>query len=133
MPRNTDTLQIGLAIQAILSDSQALASVIGENKVFPVVAPEGTTFPFVLYAQTGIRETGTKDGLHDETTFVGLDVFSDKYQSCVEASSAVRAALENYSGTVAGYDISDVILDEAVERYADGFYVKELTFAITVE
>ena len=68
MPRNTDTLQIGLAIKAILSDSQALANVIGENKVFPVVAPEGTTFPFVLYGQTGIRETGTKDGLHDETT-----------------------------------------------------------------
>ncbi len=133
MRRRTDTLQIGLAIQAILSNSQELSALIGENKVFPVVAPEGTTYPFILYGQTGIRQVGTKDGIHDETTSVELDVFSDKYQSCVEASSVIRYALEDFTGPVAGFNISEILLDAADERYADGFYVKELEFAITVE
>lgn len=128
-----DTIQIGLAIQEILSTNDALTDLIGEDKVFPVVAAEGTTFPFVLYAQTSLDCVGTKDGIHDEVAIVDINVLSDKYAECVQVASAVRTALEGFRGTAGEYEIDDISLNDASEQYVDAYYVKDLTFAITVE
>lgn len=45
-------LQLGKAIKTILS---------GIDKVYPLVADKGTTFPFIVYRRTGLSPSSTKD------------------------------------------------------------------------
>jgi hypothetical protein len=48
------SLQIGKAIYTILVKNKI-------TKVFPLVADEGTTFPFIVYKRSGLEPSNTKD------------------------------------------------------------------------
>lgn len=46
-------LSIGKVVYSILSSDNSLREIIS-NKIYPLIADEGTTFPFIIYSRIGI-------------------------------------------------------------------------------
>ena len=59
------SLQVGKAIYNLLSND---ANVTGrvQNKIYPLIADTGTTFPFIVYRRTGIEPSDTSSSLFIE-------------------------------------------------------------------
>jgi len=54
------SLQIGKAIYDILHSNTDMVAKL-QDKVFPLIADNNTTFPFIVYKRTGIIPAYTKD------------------------------------------------------------------------
>lgn len=83
---------------------------------FPLNVPEGTSPPFVVYSRTGtVRDqdlggtTGTAVG-----TFT-VDIYADGYMDVKGLADAVRAELNNFSGSGDGVTIQWSHLTEEVD------------------
>ena len=51
-------MEIGKSIYNILSTNGAVSTLVG-TRIFPNVAPQTTTFPFIIYDVTGVQTNDT--------------------------------------------------------------------------
>lgn len=124
------SLQIGKAINALLSDDNAVAAAVG-SKIFPIVSKEGTQYPFIVYQRFGVTPDYCKDGLTGETSNVSVIVAAASYSQSVEIADAVRSALEGKTISFAGgLTVQRIDLAGADEEFIDDAYVQQLTFNI---
>ncbi len=93
------SLQIGKAIYDILHSNTDIVAKL-QDKIFPLISEQNTTFPFIVYKRTGIIPAYTKDrySANDSVT-VEIVVASEKYNESVEIADLVRLALEGKKGT----------------------------------
>lgn len=96
--------------------------------IYPIVAPEKTELPFIVFERDSVNPLYTKDGLVGNETGVTIYVLSNDYTQSVDFADKVRLAFErkkiSYSGiTVNGCDL--ISCDEAFNDYA---YIQKLTF-----
>ena len=63
------------AIYSLLSDDSTLDGLIGNNKIFDSVAPQGTTYPYVIIGLETTRDIGTKT-LDGKVYNVDIEVWS---------------------------------------------------------
>ena len=130
----TDILGIGSAIRALLVSDQDLQEAI-EGRVYPLVAEENATFPFLCYGLLGVRPDETKDGKYafGDTATVGVLVATETYKESVDLSILVRSVLTKFEGVVSDYHISSITLSDATDDYSDGAFYRNLTFEIETE
>lgn len=122
-----NSLQIGKAIYAILSDE-------GITKVFPLVADEGTTFPFVVYRRISLTPASTKDRFnYRELATVEILVASSDYNSGISLAIQIKELLEKTRGTYNGIKIGDVVVTGASEDYIDDTFIQKLTLNIEIQ
>ena len=84
--------KIGSEIRDILS------AALGEDvkaKIFPLVAPANTTFPFLVYRRSGYSPNSDKD-LQGEIVFIELAVITTEYAESVEIANKVADILQAY-------------------------------------
>jgi hypothetical protein len=88
------SLQIGKAIYELLHSNSEIEAKL-QDKVFPLIANNATTYPFIVYKRTNIVPAYTKDrySANDAVT-VDIVVASDKYNDTVDIADLVRLALE---------------------------------------
>lgn len=94
------SLQVGKAIYNLLSND---ANVTGrvQNKIYPLIADTGTTFPFIVYRRTGIEPSDSKDRfIYKEDTYVEVVIASDKYNESIEIADLVRMPYKVKRGTI---------------------------------
>lgn len=121
------SLQIGKAIYLILNDA-------GITKVFPIVADEGTTFPFVVYRRIGLTPASTKDRFnYRELATVEILVASSDYNSGINLAMQIKELLEKTRGTYNGIKIGDVVVTGAIEDYIDDTFIQKLTLNIEIQ
>lgn len=117
-------ISIGKLINYVLTSTPDL---VGE-KVFPIIAPEQTQLPFIVYERDSIDALYTKDELTGNVTQVTIYILSDDYSHSIELAEKVREALEkkrfNYSGIIIK-DCSIINTDEAYNDYA---FIQKITF-----
>lgn len=119
----TNSLLIGKLIYAKLN--QALQT----DKIFPIVAENGTTYPYIVYKRTGLNtNTFSKDGICDDSCSYSITVVSDKYDECVELANEVRRIMEKPRMVTADLVINNNRLISANEEWASNAYLQELTF-----
>lgn len=119
----TNSLLIGKLIYAKLN--QALQT----EKIFPIVAENGTTFPYLVYKRTGLdNKTFTKDGGCEDSCSYSITIVSDKYDESVELANEVRRTLEKPKIVTADLVINNNRLISANEEWANNAYLQELTF-----
>lgn len=84
------------------------------KRLYPVIAPQNVTRPFVTYRRiSGIREQS-----HDGASCLSVDRFQftawdDDYMKTTGArmvSEQIRLALEGYSGTILGVRIDGILM-----------------------
>lgn len=109
-----------------------LYSYVG-NRVFPIVADEGTSYPFLTYKRTGITSYSCKCGIYEDTVNFSVNILTQDYLSGLEIGNLVRKAIEkNLICTIEGCTYNDIMLVGASEQYSADGYVQTLNFQVQV-
>lgn len=125
------SLNIGKVIKDILYQDEALNNVL-KSQVFPLIAEENTTFPFLVYRRNSIRKASTKDYVNDEIASVDVVVASDKYSQSVEIAERARFVLEHGGYEGENFSVDNISLSNASEQYMQNTYIQTLTFDIEI-
>jgi hypothetical protein len=124
MARNIQTISIG----KIINDSLKLYG--SKYSVSPLVAPQDTAYPFVVYKRASIETSYSKDILPmPEKAYVEITVASDTYAEGVTIAEQIRNSMtgitnyENY-----GLRVENSYLTTASEEYVEGAYLQIMVF-----
>ena len=122
-----DSLNIGKAIYTILQTSIDI-----DKKIYPLIADESTTFPFIIYKRTGLTPESTKDNTNENVS-VEINIASSNYSESIDLAIKVRKALEHKKGTYSDIAIEDIVIDDATEDYIEDTFIQTLTFKIELQ
>lgn len=123
-------IQIGKAVYQILSNDTKVTEMVG-NKIYPLIANQGTTYPFIIYRRTGIEPVTSKDRfICSEVTSVDVIIASDRYDESIEVAELVKDALSGKSGIYSGIKVIDINMISADEDYIEDTFIQNLTFNI---
>ena len=87
-------MEIGKAIYNILSTTTNISDLVG-TRIFPNVAPQTTTFPFIIYDVTGVQPNDTKDGASTlDTNDVMISCYSETYSQASDLAQKIRVAMD---------------------------------------
>lgn len=126
------SLQVGKVIYDILSNDESVKQRV-DKKIFPLIAENGTTFPFIIYKRTSIIPYTSKDRfIHQENATVDVLIASDKYFDSIEIADIVKDALQGKKGEFSGIEVKDINLEDAQEDFTDDTFIQNLTFKITI-
>ncbi|MBD5386331.1 hypothetical protein HDR70_00335 [bacterium] len=120
----TDSILIGKHIYKLLSENEELSGHISD-KVFPIIAEDGTTFPFVIYERNSIKGNYCKDGLIEDEVSFGVMVVSLSYLESIEIAQIIRKIFDK--NRLLG-DIYNCRLEQISEDYRDNAYIQQLNF-----
>lgn len=130
--------QVEAALYKIVTTNAAATAVIG-TRLYPLVIPYGVTLPAVAYqristsraaAHTTVSSRGLAEGLY-QFSCVGTS-----YATAKSASSVVRGALDQYSGTVsgvAGVTIDRVHCQNEIDLYNELPDTRQSRYTATVD
>lgn len=105
--------------------SEEIAQLIGD-KVFPIVAPDGTKGDFIIYQRDGYKQEYTKMGVARQIPTVFVNAISDDYDRSLQLASLIDDTL---SGRFSDPDVI-IKLEDSTEDYADKKYFQILQFSI---
>ena len=119
--------KIGSKIKEILTNDSEVTNYIN-NKVFPIVANNGTDIPFVIYRRFNYEPQSNKDYKGESAEFE-VRVVANKYQDSVKIADAVGDALNDYKDN----DVEQIRLITSNEDYLDEVFVQTLNFYIELK
>lgn len=122
------TLQVGKIIYSAITSDTELNSVLN-NRIYPLVAPNDTELPFVVYNRTNVYSTNhTKDGWLNEDCSFQISVVSNKYEESIELADKVRELFENCTISTSSLSITNVRLTSSNEMFNEDEYIQNLYF-----
>lgn len=119
--------KIGKDLTEILLSNSEITNVIGD-KVFPLVANAGTTFPFIVYRRSGYTPASNKD-YTNETVQVELAILSENYIDSVQLADLVGTYLE----TKTTDSIDEIKVINSSEEFIDDTYIQKIYLEITLK
>lgn len=123
-------IQIGKAVYQILSNDTKVKEMVGNN-IYPLIANQGTTYPFIIYRRTGIEPVTSKDRfICSEVTSVDVIIASDRYDESIELAELVKDALSGKNGIYSDIKVIDINMISADEDYIEDTFIQNLTFNI---
>lgn len=122
------SIKIGAAVYSILSSNATITGYIG-NKIFPLVIPENTLLPCIVYERNSDVEY-TRDGAGISTSVIDITCLSEDYTECINIAQAVYDIMNCYKGIVSGISIVDTRLSGLAETFAENAYIQKLTFTM---
>jgi hypothetical protein len=101
----------GKAIYHILTNTTAVTDLVN-TRIFPVVAPQETILPYVVYNTVSNQPTDTKDGASESDTFrIQIDIYAKTNSTksgalqVSEIDKEIRTALDRNVGTHNGVKV----------------------------
>lgn len=82
------------SLVATLKSNTALTALVGTNKIFPLIVPQGTAFPCISYQRISGMPANTLSGHSGlEEIDLQIDVWAKTYAESKAIAKAVRAAM----------------------------------------
>lgn len=119
--------KVGKDLTAILLADSTVHNLVGD-KVFPLVANAGTTFPFIVYRRNNYRPFSNKD-YTDEAADIEIAILSDNYIDSVHVADAVGNALNEKETET----IDEIEITNASEEYNSDTYIQKINIRITIK
>lgn len=120
------TISFGRTIKSLLNAKSIKALI--DNKVYPLIAPLNTTFPYVVYQRTSTPQT-TKDNAYQDNVSIEIIIVSNNYDQSVNIAEIIRNEIEcKRNIIVEGFNIADIKLVLSNETYNNDAYLQSLTF-----
>lgn len=116
-----NTLRIGEAIYTLLKDFK---------NVYPLVADEGTTFPFIIYKRSSGYSQSSKDGIWSSVANVDVLVAAQSYEDSIELADKVLLRLESARGLISGFDVISIRMIDSHETWIENSFIQELKFRV---
>lgn len=122
-----------------LTSQTAVSQYIG-TRVYPLLAPQGTPLPLIVYQRTGVeRERSLTGNVGNPVVTLQLTTYGTSYFSVKQIARSVRLAVDNWTGTTAGVTIQRTTLvteADGVDMPADDqmlpYYSVNQTFAFRI-
>lgn len=115
------TIRIGEAIYSILKPFK---------RVYPLVADEGTNFPFVVYGRNSGYSQSDKDGIYSAIANVNVKVAAQEYDESVELADKIVNEMEKTVGDVQGFNIWQIRMIDSNEVFYDNAFIQEMQFQV---
>jgi len=98
----------GKAIYSILTSDSDINAIVG-SRVYPQIAAQGASFPFIVYLLDDLEPSDTKSGVStlDEVRYE-IVAAAETYAVLADLTEKIRTALDRYTGTVAGVVIDSI-------------------------
>lgn len=120
------TISFAKAINKLLSVDN-IKSVVN-NKVYPLIAPLNTNFPYIVFQRTS-TPYNSKDNVYQDNVNIEIIAVSDNYDKSVALAELIRNELEGKRNiTVEEFRISSIKLIDSSESYSNDAYLQSLTF-----
>lgn len=120
-------ISVNKYIYQLLSEDAGLNELVG-TKIYPLIAEESTTFPFIIFKRTNLITNYTKDGCAGDEVEFAVQVAAQDYFTTVAIMERVRQILElhrdNYFKTIR--------LSSVTEDFIENAYVQEISFIAQV-
>ena len=123
-------ISIGKAIKTLLVDGLSKTSI--KNKIYPLIADETTTFPFIVYRRSSIISESDKDYSND-SAHIQIMIAANNYAESVELAEQVRTSLVHKKGIIQTIPVEDISLVDGSEEFIDNTFVQNLIFKITIQ
>lgn len=123
-------ISIGKVIKTLLVSGLSKTDV--KNKIYPLIADESTTFPFIIYRRSSIAPESDKDYTNDSAT-IQIMIAANNYAESVDLAEKVRTSLIHKSGTIQTIPVEDISLVDGSEEFIDNTFVQNLIFKITIQ
>ena len=126
--------------QTILSASEVIGAVLADNtaishrvtKIFPVIAAQEATMPYVCYRRTKTLPNPVKVGHSADTAEMCVHCYTAEYGEGVELAEAVREALDGCQCRVGSLNLRSCTLTGGQETATDDAFVQELIFTVKI-
>lgn len=104
-------MAIGKAIKARLT-AHAGTDALVDGRIYPEEAPQGPTYPLIVYQVIGAPRTYVMGGATGEVDAdVQIDCYAGTYEEVGDLATQVRLALNFFAGTSGGVVVERVFLD----------------------
>lgn len=125
------SIRAGKAIFGMLRADEALSSKVGD-RIFPIVALDDTTYPYIAYRRKNLIPAYTKDRHSvEDSIFVDVVIVGDSYEDTLTIGMDVLRVLDRKRGLHYGIDINDIRLSDSEEEAAE-VYMQRLEFEILI-
>lgn len=127
----TDTkFSVCTEIRKMLLNNSEIKRLV-DNKIYPIVAPEGTEGNFIVYVRDQYSISKTKQGIYEQKCIVFVSCVSDKYDTSQEiADSVFQCLVGKYKINTGKTIINSIEMLDSTEDYANGVYIQTLEFSI---
>lgn len=96
---------IGKALYGKLSATAAVTALVS-TRIFPDMATQDATYPFIVYTNDATQPTDVKDsGSPLDVVTMSVMIYSNSYSQAQDIAAAVRTALDRMTGTVQGVNV----------------------------
>lgn len=119
-----NSILIGKTISKLLLESKEIKKYVN-NKIYPLVADNKVTYPFIIYYRNNISSSGCKDGYYEDTVTFSIITVSNSYIDSIEIANLVREIFEKRRLTE---EITDCMLESIDEDFIENAYVQTLNF-----
>ena len=122
------SLQIGKLIYATISSDTTVNAVLN-GKIYPIVAPANTTYPFIVYTRVNsFVENLTKDGWMNDNCSFQITVVTENYIQGVELADAVRDLFENCRISTEELTMENIRMTSCSEAFNEDEFIQNLNF-----
>lgn len=116
-------INISKHLYSILSNDSELKQMIG-NKLYPIIAEEQTTFPFIVFKRNSINVEYSKDGSSIDRINFSIAIAAKNYNQVIAIAVRCRELLENRKDDY----FKLVHFASITEDYVDEAYITEIAF-----
>lgn len=130
-----NTILIWQYLRPILVENTDLQAAMDVNSIFPLVAKEGTEYPFIIFSRDNVIPQYTKAlmGGWDNSIVISVRVYSNDYSQSINIANIVRNALEWKQIENQDIKIHPIELQSCYETFNDDGFCQTLTFNVIAE
>lgn len=100
-----------------------------DKKIYPLVAEESVTYPFIIFTKENAFGNYTKDLLVYDTVTISFAIAATNYFQTVEIAERVRQILENYQDDY----FYNILLESVTEDFVEDTYIQQLQFTTKIK
>lgn len=119
--------KIGSEIRNVILSSAKVAKAV-ETKVFPLIANNGTTFPFIVYRRNGYSPTSDKDTL-TESVYIEMAIVCNNYEQSVSIANDVADVLICYSSDT----VEEIKVTNISEDFISDSFVQKVNIQVDLK
>ncbi len=118
------SISVNKHIYNLLINDEILKELV-DDKIYPIVAEETVTYPFILFTKESAIANYTKDLLMYDTVTISIAIAATNYSQTVEIAERVRQILENRRDDY----FYNILFDEVTEDFVEDAYIQTLKFS----
>lgn len=123
----TNSFLIGSVLNALITNNEEIKKHI-DNRCYPLVAAEGTQYPFIVYHRLNSFSNGCKDGYYEDSVDFSITILATTYSQSITIAQLVRGILERQKIHTELLDMYDTHVTGISEEFSSDTYIQIINF-----